>query len=571
MKQGAWVALAAAAGALALWLAVRHGGGPEPVEAVSPLGSAAQPREDADGRPAEAAPVRDTEPPEREVVAAEAPEAAEEGEALLTITALDRDTGAPLSDVRVSLWPRHPECERLAMHVDSHEARLGEAPQTDRSGTVVFRLPPGVPTTITAEGEEYDVGTAERDVPALAADEHWREVLALAVGYDLRFFGRVVDSEGRPIYGATVRFLNHRTSLFSSGQRRDVFETRVETSTDPNGVFEAQVPSWEGLVGRVDAEGFGPALFHPVRGHEERGSALPIELSRGAVLRGSVAGSKAGLQVRVETYGYQLVQNPEGRIFSGAPSWETWLKQDGTWEFADLPPGAELEVQLLKGTDLLRHVSELVLEPGEERVLDWWLGSGATLRGTVVVAGGEVPLGGQRVWLVPLGGFHRPGFMETYWDPMDRTFTDRGGSFVFEDVAPGSWLVGPAPTRRPRSNSVAPVAQLVEVPPGVLEVEVAIEAYRGLSIRGRVVGPDGEPIRETLVIGSSSSSWLDTEGEDDGTFTLGPLVPGVYQVRATRRFSLYADSESVSVEAGADDLVLHLRRGASLAGIAVDA
>ena len=77
------------------------------------------------------------------------------------------------------------------------------------------------------------------------------------------------------------------------------------------------------------------------------------------------------------------------------------MRVDGSWEFSDLPADVRLEVELRgPGEELRRHRDDLVLKPGEERVLDWRLGSGATLRGRAVMAGSEEPYGGQVIWLV---------------------------------------------------------------------------------------------------------------------------------------------------------------------------
>ena len=490
-------------------------------------------------------------------------------EALVVVTAVDDETDEPISNVRIVLWPDPMEDEFSVSQVDAHEASLGQAPVTGEDGRAVIRVPAGVGGRIDARGEDDRVGTTVDEFPALSPGGRCERVLRVAVGYDLSLFGRIVGESGDPVFGAAVRF---QKSGWTSN-RGDTFTTVVETTTDPDGYFDALIPSWAGLVGRVDAADFGPALFMPDFGHDSRDTHVLIELKRGATLRGRVLGGSGPFEVCVSVEGYNLLQDQPRLTFTtfsrvGDPSWFVEVAPDGSWELRGLPAGADLTVELRRGTKTLRHERDLVLEPGEVRTLDWNLGAGATLTGTVLESG--EPVRRQRIWLVPLDGYYRPGYFETYWDPIAKARTDREGRFSFEDVGPGEWLVGPAPERTPDAQSIAPLAQLVEIPPGTSSVEVEIEAHRGLYIRGHVVDPSGRPVDEAHVwVQNPDAMSAGADARDDGAFAIGPLAPGTYTISASS-LSGHAESDEVAVEAGTSEVELRLNPGGVLAGVTID-
>ncbi len=68
----------------------------------------------------------------------------------------------------------------------------------------------------------------------------------------------------------------------------------------------------------------------------------------------------------------------------------------------------------------------------------------------------------------------------------------------FVDVPPGEWSIGPAPVRweseTARLAGVASVAERLVVPAGTADVNVAIEAHRGLFLQGEVLDPAGAPV-----------------------------------------------------------------------------
>ncbi len=479
-------------------------------------------------------------------------------EAELVVTVVARGTGAPIAAARLMLLPDDRSLGTSSVHVAASTARLGEAPVTDDEGRATFRVPPDVAVEIRSLGS-LDVGPCEQSVAALAAGERREVVLEVPVGADLRLVGRVIaDGEG-PLVGASVRFL-------SSGPRA---AAPIETTSGPDGFFQAQLPSWARLSGRVDSDGFGPALFRVQPGYEERERALEVVLRRGAVLRGRVSGEMTGAHVVVTANAWELLS---GSVFSFVDdlTWSAKLGVDGTWELRDLPARVSLEVVLHVRGRVQRTVRALVLEPGEERVLDWHVGAGATIRGTALV--GSEPLAGHDIWLVAEGGIDVAGPLSPYRDPAAKTRTDAEGRFHFEGVGAGAWLVGPAPRDWPDVAVVVPLGQRVEVPPGMAEVEVLVEAHRGIFIRGVVLRPSGEPMPEAHLFahGVDHAMYENGESDEDGSFAIGPLVPGTYSVQASDTGG-YAASDSVIARAGDEGVVLTLKAGGGLSGVTLDA
>ncbi len=369
---------------------------------------------------------------------------------------------------------------------------------------------------------------------------------------DLRFFVRVVGEDGSPVAGALARL------------EGDSIDQPIVAVSSADGVFEVDVPSSGERTGRVDAAGFGPALFVTRPGYEERESALVIELRRGATLHGRVSGASAGVEIRVGARAEQMAPQKTRVWTLDDPVWRAVPAADGTWDVRDLPARVDLEVELRDVEGLRRQAGPLRLEPGETRALDWELSAGARLRGIVLVDGAAAA--DVEVWLVHESGLHEPGRMTTGWVPLDRSTTGADGRFVFRDVGTGRWLVGPAPTDRPDERSLVPIAQRVEIGPHDAQVDVLVEGHRAAFIRGTLLSSSGGPFPGGLVIARSNQ--VAARSGEDGAFALGPLLVGAYEVRALGGGQV---SDVVAAHAGDEGLVIRLRPGGSIAGRCVDA
>jgi hypothetical protein len=196
------------------------------------------------------------------------------------------------------------------------------------------------------------------------------------------------------------------------------------------------------------------------------------------------------------------------------------------------------------------------------------------IRGRVIEAWGE-PIAELTVWLLRADVDTQRRYLASIERPQRAAITNLRGEFEFAELAPGAWLVGPAPTSAfqstPDDHGIPPLATLVELrgEHGTQDIEIRTE--RGLMIRGRVLQPDGTPAFSGVVIARSQDApgHCFAATRSDGAFTLGPLVSGQYE--------LWADGDAegttsavVFAFAGDDSAVLRLREGGTLSGRVVD-
>jgi hypothetical protein len=109
--------------------------------------------------------------------------------------------------------------------------------------------------------------------------------------------------------------------------------------------------------------------------------------------------------------------------------------------------------------------------------------AGAIVRGVLLDALGR-PCPAVELWRVP-GDEER---MLMILDDGASTKTEADGTFAFEDVAPGSWLVGPPP-----QATHVPLGSPVDVPTGVSLVEIVLRLPPEFFVQGVVLDPDDAP------------------------------------------------------------------------------
>ena len=207
-----------------------------------------------------------------------------------------------------------------------------------------------------------------------------------------------------------------------------------------------------------------------------------------------------------------------------------------------------------------------------------WLPSAVTLAG--------IP-GDAAVELVPFDSAEAVAsvalVLEALPEPEDAPGCEGGQrlrfDFLFEDVAAGTWAVGPAPEKvrydeRPGPEALAAAVTRVTIEPGTTKAEVELRIWRGQFIEGRVLDPEGEGAARSGV----SASGLEGGGSsheqtgEDGSFRLGPLVPGRYRLRAESFGSgIHAPSEYVEARTGDTEIVLRMTVGGCLSGLVIDA
>jgi hypothetical protein len=583
------------AGLLASWLFWIRGAAttPIPAEATAtpgaPLRTARTPELDSANTATDAAPQRESAAsvPTGEVSTKEATSVQDESGATLVVRTIDKVSGRSLSRVHLSVMPRLFHGSFVSKYVDGSKGTLRTAPITAADGRAEFELPVGVALSLSAHGEDEDVGNASREIPPLKPGEHRELTLELPTGDDLHYFGRVLAREDkRPIAGASVKLLGGErwSSQRDSGElKQDSKETLLaDHATDPDGLFELWLRSWKYPELRIQAAGYATVLLKVGMEHDTPEKAKVVLLSRSASLRARLldAGglSVADGAVRLWTQSYNLGESDHGEVYLPSISESQWMESadpSGLCVLQGLPPDVPFHVEIFRGGHSARtDLPSLSLSPGEVREVEWSIGSGCRLEGSVVDQHGEA-VTGRTIWL-RRADVDAPTIFQKYQigHVVIERRTTSDGRFVFPDVSPGKWWIGPAAEHDYHDDAdpdgLAPFAQVVEVLDGSSRQELVLKVHRGLYIRGTVLNPAGEPAPHTHLWGQTELATfvLPAQTGADGAFAMGPLVPGRYRLVAQGWED--ADSEPVEADGGDEGVVLRLKTGGSIRGTVLD-
>lgn len=451
---------------------------------------------------------------------------------------------APLG-VEVSAKEETPEPESLAAHrndqaeparVAVEEASSDESPVRD--------------TTPPASGDELDA-----------------------------FWCRVVEAKtAAPIAGAALS--NHEPGSWTKLHRSSLLNSKPSGG---DGLIEVRAPLTSRIIARLNAPGYGPVILQVGPGHETADRALEIRLSVSAHLTVRLLDASnapvPGARCRLATRPYSIAR-PEGlSIFSSDVEWSLDSDDDGICRFTDLPPAAPLTLEIRQGAKIVhREPVQLIFEAGEQRELERRLGAGTTVRGRLLDQE-NTPVGRTEVWLTQDAQNDRLGRERIYFTDSDsrrvsqKARTDSEGHFLFEGVDPGTWWIGPqckSNYEAPRAKDVAPIAVPLEVLEYQAHHDIELHSPRGLSIRGRILTPDGgTPERVNLSNDSElGGANVHVEGNE---FIVGPLADVPHRLRARAYRSEFAPSERQEALAGDHEVEVFLRAGAKLAGSFVDA
>lgn len=393
---------------------------------------------------------------------------------------------------------------------------------------------PGARLKLSAERPGY----APAQVSGVAAPTE--EPVVITLSPRARISGRVVDSDSRPVAGATLRALSPRSEIVGGIVIQG--GPTVETRSHEDGTFVV-----EGVEpGPVQLTGSGPdwqeasqQLRLPV-GQDLEG--IELVLRRAALLEGRVLGPDGSPVARAEI-GRHLPPRP-GEIRYEAPL--AFSDAEGRYRIGGLAPG-RLSLAARHGA-FGESVREIDLQPGDND-LDFELAGGQTVSGQVVAPSGA-PVAGARVSL-----------QADSWaaGPPD-AMSEPDGSFRFEGLPPGSY--GLAARKEGEGRTRQPVAVTVAEAP--LEGVVLELAPTG-AIHGRLLGLNVDELAQVQV----SAGWgagVATVAYD-GSYRLSDLPPGTWQVVAELpRTGRRAEGE-VTLEPEADaELDLDFGDGLTLSG-----
>ncbi|MFN0006333.1 MAG: hypothetical protein ACKVXR_00370 [Planctomycetota bacterium] len=504
--------------------------------------------------------------------------------ASLLIRVTDRRGGAAVEGASLALEAADSSPEEQPAGILGNPAFDADA-LTDARGESRLGVPSGISMRLLVTGTGPDVGNRSVSVPALAPGEQRELSIDLPSGLDLEFWVRVVSAEnGEPVAGARILLLAGGPSI-SSPPGVPPKRLFSEVGTDAAGLARIRVPSWRSVLASVEAAGFGPVVTAVVQGHPDPEHAQVLRLSRSASLSIVVLSAQGsplpGLRVALSTSTASIAR-PEGTGLTGNdPEWSASTDPDGRCAIEGLPPEAELRAQIRRGEDLLLRIAEpIVLAPGERAERTFAFGAGARLSGLLLGPSSE-PVPDVVIWLVRAPPGPASGPTDRYFQRAtpEEVFatarTDSGGSFRFDGLEAGDWWIGPGALSSEEEVAsqleIATRATGVRIKPDETEIQLVIRAHTGLHLRGRVVGPNGEGIALVFVSGSpeGGADVLTTRSSEDGSFTLGPLAPGLFSLRAQGRWGM-ADSDPVQASSNEQEVLLRLAPGGTLRGRVYD-
>jgi len=572
--------LVLAAGALGLWLlwprATERGAGGK----AAATSSAVRPSAVAT---AELAVLREVVP--------EVPESADEeyerdpptperpgpAQALLRVRAVALESGAALAWIELELLALDEEDEehewRNSTQTDPARGLENDGLITRADGSAEFIVETEFGYTLRGRGENGLADEVELELGSFAAGEERTVTLALPTRWTRQWEGRVVDAASEiPLVGAEVRIV-----VRDSGDEFGLVKPLAQGTSGADGRVRLLLPAWQPATAVFRLPGYAQGSVYIGREAPEILEPQPLPLRSLARLTLAVQEHDARPAARVE-----LRAHP-ARIVGGLPPtrWTLVTDASGLATFDELPSGCGLRVAAARDGRSLGTVEalaqEIELAPGEHRRIEVRLPGAGRIAGRLLDPRGA-PLAGVPVQTTPLGRDLETSKVLAYLqetlhgrktlgkaatEEADAT-TDSEGRFTLS-VPIGAYHVGAAP-----GGDVPALGKVVVVredETAALELVLA----RGLWIRGRLLDARGEPadgvelscngIDEALLWARARTS-----SAEDGSFELGPLLPGRYTVSGSPGGDAHdAPFESVEVEAGTEGLELALQLGGTLA------
>ncbi|XXX78414.1 carboxypeptidase regulatory-like domain-containing protein [Sorangium sp. So ce134] len=360
-----------------------------------------------------------------------------------------------------------------------------------------------------------------------------------AGGVEVR--GQVEDIGGGAVSGALVTLEGFGPGLGG-----------VVARSDAQGAYAAWVDEGR-YMARAQADGYAEGFRDGVA----PGPALKLQLTPASALVGRVV--EAGTGTPVE--GAKITLDSEGGwgMRRGAPVARS--DAEGRFRVARLPPGRYRLVARALGK----------LGQARESVL---LGLGQTSREVVIEVHRARVVAG-RVEVAPDGApctRGTVGLLSPAQGGFEHAVIEGDGSVLFDAVLRGSYEVVVACA----DHAAEPTYPAVEV--GDADVEDLVWTVRaGLSIRGRVVDRDQNPVRAAVhayaptSMGPRGPTGAAAQNEADGTFVLKGLSPEKYVVMA--RPIDHAEPAPVEVELRdehAPEVTIVVDRGGAIEGIVTD-
>jgi len=351
-------------------------------------------------------------------------------------------------------------------------------------------------------------------------DDGARAVTLTLGGEGATVTGVVLDPTARPVAGARVRVTP--TSRLGEDAHSRVF-------TDEAGAFE--VDTYRGLAEIVaTATGLAPAFARLKLLSGDRKHVV-LRLPAGATVEGTVRDQDGA---PIPSAWISVDRASKGVLSEGFrepmpihlrdsehESGGSMTDESGQFRLSGLPVATVvLRAQTQRTGALIQSTQSFDLADGSLVRWDPVLGAGPTIAGHAVDADGAPLVGWKVTGHAPRGSGAIPV----------SAATDDNGRFRLESLGDGPYRIRLFP---PHQSMWA--AELLGVLPGTddLELIARVTDTPSTTVTGRVVAPDGSPLRGVDVESRSPGrgTVVRDETDDDGHFDIGLLPPGAHRIR----------------------------------------
>lgn len=450
--------------------------------------------------------------------------------------------------------------------VEGAELRLSEPPawsearQIARSGSegaFQVRVPPGRAQTLQVTRDGFSPTRFE--LPGQAPHAvHSGVRIVLDPGQ--RASGKVLDPAGKPIAGARLALFQDGGEGFGLFGEAGSFEA----SSGADGRFSFQhLPA-----GRYDlnarASGFAAVRVRGLEiGKEARPASLgTVVLHPGVALEGRVVDAKdqpiAGAQVRI------LEMDPFMTLGGMEDGRNEVTGADGRFTARDLASGDKVWLSVSAEGYVSRRLDGIEVSSSEP--LRIALAPAARVSGRVLDEDRK-PVAGASVILTSRGTAAVFGGETVMGRPLDSAMTDEKGKFTMDGAEPG-----PA-TLQITARELLPYKSDLELAAGKGAENLEVILSLGLTVAGRVLGPDGEPLSDAYVrlLGEQDpfAPFISAHSDEEGRYRLQGVAPGLHSFEANHGEYQRAVRD-LEVQPGDNRLDFRLTQGLSVEGRVLD-
>ncbi|MCI0589343.1 MAG: carboxypeptidase-like regulatory domain-containing protein [Planctomycetes bacterium] len=357
------------------------------------------------------------------------------------------------------------------------------------------------------------------DVPSPGGVEGVR--IVLEQGRSLS--GRVVDAEGRPVAGASVRADGDWEASRKRGTGRAFRQSAQRDETGGDGTFRLPGLPDSPLYMEVSLEGRGRTVL----GDLEPGREDLLVMLRPCGISGTVRAAGDGRPIAAFSVGAwsRVPQGRPGRrVFP-----RSFESPDGTFEWLDLGPGP-VRVSVSAPGFVPATLEGVEVKDGEVTGgLDVRLARAAEVRGRVVEAGSGAPVAGAKVRWSEVGAPRQPVGIRL------GVSTGADGTFLLSGVKAARLRI-----EADHAEFLPATVETLEVREGERVEGFVLEAQRAGAIEGVAIRADGSPLAggsvralpaKTEGVMYGGEGWSADIGAD-GAFRIGGLRPRKYRVEA---------------------------------------